>query len=79
MSEHQEWYVKSEIPLRMWLAMYHANLQQANVANALGVTFATVNAWVNGKRKPSLYHFVAFCELCNADVKEVLYGKENKT
>ena len=76
MSEHQEWYVKSEIPLRMWSAMHRAGLTPPMLGEALDVNFVTVYAWLSGKRKPCLYHFVRFCELCKVDVKEVLYGKE---
>jgi putative transcriptional regulator len=40
-------------------------LSQEELAHALGVSFATVNRWENGKTKPSkLAHrqFVSFCE-----------------
>lgn len=41
------------------------NLSQEELAHALGVSFATVNRWENGKTKPSkLAHrqFEQFCE-----------------
>lgn len=44
-------------------------LSQEELAHALGVSFATVNRWENGKTRPSklaIMQFVAFCEK-NAD------------
>jgi len=40
------------------------NLSQEELAHALGVSFATVNRWENGKTSPSklaLKQFEAFC------------------
>ena len=41
------------------------NLSQEELAHALGVSFATVNRWENGKTKPSKLaqrQFEQFCE-----------------
>lgn len=41
------------------------NLSQEKLAHALGVSFATVNRWENGKTKPSKLaqrQFEQFCE-----------------
>jgi putative transcriptional regulator len=39
-------------------------LSQTDMANLLGVTFATVNRWENGKHEPSLKQKRAIRALC---------------
>lgn len=45
-------------------------LSQEELAHALGVSFATVNRWENGKTVPSKLaqrQFIAFCEIKGID------------
>ena len=41
------------------------NLSQEELAHALGVSFATVNRWENGKTEPSKMALTLFKALCN--------------
>ena len=53
-------------------------LSQEELAHALGVSFATVNRWENGRTAPSklaLRQFDAFCEKMTAAQKLRLPGK----
>ena len=50
------------------------NLSQEELAHALGVSFATVNRWENGKTAPSkmaLNLFKAFCKKENLNISGV--------
>ena len=41
------------------------NLSQEDLAHALGVSFATVNRWENGKTEPSKMALTLFKAFCN--------------
>lgn len=41
------------------------NLSQEDLAHALGVSFATVNRWENGKTEPSKMALTLFKTFCN--------------
>lgn len=49
-------------------------LSQKDMANVLGVSYATINRWENSKNEPSqlaLYSFYEFCESNFINVEEL--------
>jgi DNA-binding transcriptional regulator YiaG len=53
-------------------------LSQEELAHALGVSFATVNRWENGKTAPSKLAFKQFTSFCAANAQSGKLKLENK-
>lgn len=55
----------NDFPERVKQVRKQLEISQEDLAHALGMSFATVNRWENGKAKPSklgLRQFDAYCE-----------------
>lgn len=50
-------------------------MTQAELADALGVCYATVNRWENGQVSPSVLAQKAFFEFCDSNFIELLSEK----
>jgi putative transcriptional regulator len=53
-------------------------LSQEELAHALGVSFATVNRWENGKTVPSKLAFKQFTAFCATNTRSGKLNLENK-
>ena len=54
------------------------SLSQDDLAQALGVSFATVNRWENGKTAPSKLALKQFTSFCEANTRSGKLSLENK-
>jgi DNA-binding transcriptional regulator YiaG len=52
------------------------NLSQEDLAHAIGISFATVNRWENGKTNPSKLAKRQFEQFCEAHRKQGALGDE---
>lgn len=57
--------------LSMKAARVNANLTQQKVADAMGVSIATVNLWENGKMTPKPQQFRDYCRIVGVETADI--------
>lgn len=66
-----------EYKLSLKAARVNANLQQKDVAKALGVSNKTISAWENGETAPRIDQFNALCAMYCVPVDAVFFSKNS--
>ena len=60
-----------DIQISIAAARVNAGLTQAEMAEKLGVSKATIVSWERGKTVPKINQFQAFCELCKLPMEYI--------
>ena len=58
-------------------ARVNAGYTQTGIADKLGVSRATVNAWENDRAEMKPHHVFAFCYVCNISQDDLILPKKS--
>jgi len=58
-------------------ARANAGYTQAGIADKLGVSRATVNAWENDRSEMKPLHVIAFCHVCGISEDDLILPKKS--
>ncbi len=61
-----------EYKITLAAARVNAKLTQADIAEKMHVSKATINNWENNKIVPKPAQFKMFCDICNAPVDAII-------